>query len=383
MLVMAQGDTSAIADLTELRDISMAELGTVAGIALAAVLIAVVAHAVLFYVLGQSAKRSRTEADEVLVDQLRLPARFLFPFIGLLIALPSMQLDEQLTDSLRRVVGLMAILMTAWMVSRAVRGATILILKRYDVTASNNRRAREVHTRVTVISRIGHVLVMIIGVAAGLMVFPTIRQLGASILASAGISALIIGLAAQRVLGNFLAGLQIALTQPIRIDDVVVIRGEWGRIEEITSTYVVVRIWDERRLVVPFSTIIEEPFENWTRDSSSILGTVYLHVDYTMPVGAMREKVREFAEQDQDWDGRVAQLVVTDAEESTLRLRALVSAASASQAWDMRCRVREKLIDWLQREHPECLPVQREIERHHQSVDDEKSESDSPDGEKG
>jgi small-conductance mechanosensitive channel len=183
-----------------------------------------------------------------------------------------------------------------------------------------------------------------------------VRNLGASLLASAGIAGLVVGIAARPILGNLLAGLQIALTQPIRIDDVVVVEGEWGRIEEIGAAYVVVAIWDQRRLVLPLQYFIEKPFENWTRAASELLGTVFLWVDYGMPVDLLREELRRVCEASPDWDRRVAEIQVTEAGERAVQLRVLVSARDASRAWDLRCHVRERLIDYVRREHPEFLP---------------------------
>jgi small-conductance mechanosensitive channel len=192
-----------------------------------------------------------------------------------------------------------------------------------------------------------------------LMTFPAIRRFGASLLASAGVAGLIVGLAARETISSLLAGIQVALTEPIRLDDVVIVEGEWGRIEEIRMTYVVVRIWDERRLVVPLSYFIEKPFQNWTRKTANILGTVFLYVDYAVPVDEVREQLHRILKDSGLWDGKVWNLQVTDATERTMQLRALMSAPDSSTAWDLRCDVREKLIEFLQREYPGSLPVTR------------------------
>jgi len=199
-------------------------------------------------------------------------------------------------------------------------------------------------------------IVVIFTLASMLMVFEPVRQFGASILASAGVAGLVVGFAAQKSIATLLAGFQIALTQPIRVDDVVIVEGEWGRIEEITLTYVVVCIWDLRRLVVPIGYFIEQPFQNWTRTSADLLGTVELHVDYTVPVDALRTKLTSILESSRHWDRKVNVLQVTDATEQTLVVRALASAANASSCWDLRCEVREKLVAYLRREHPESFP---------------------------
>ncbi len=203
-----------------------------------------------------------------------------------------------------------------------------------------------------------------LAVAAMLMTFEGIEQLGKGLLASAGIAGVVIGFAAQRTLGTFVAGMQIAFTQPIRVDDVVIVEGEWGRIEEITLTYVVVKIWDLRRLILPINYFIEKPFQNWTRVSADILGTVFLYVDYTVPLEAIRQELTRLLKDHKLWDGKVNVVQVTNATERTVEVRLLVSAKDAGSAWDLRCDLREKMIDFLQREYPDALPrIRAELEQ--------------------
>lgn len=201
---------------------------------------------------------------------------------------------------------------------------------------------------------------MVIGavatIAAALTVLPFARQIGVSLFASAGIAGIAVGLAARPMLSNLIAGLQIAFTQPIRIDDVVIVEGEWGWIEEIGIFYVVVRIWDWRRLVVPLSYFIEKPFQNWTRRSASIIGSVFWRLDYRAPVGAMREKLNELCKANELWDGDVVNLQLTESHADTIEVRALMSARTSPQAWDLRCHVREEMLAWLQTEHAYALP---------------------------
>jgi len=192
-----------------------------------------------------------------------------------------------------------------------------------------------------------------------LMTFEKVRQLGTSILASAGVIGIIVGVAAQRTIATFLAGIQIAVTQPIRIDDVVIVENEWGRIEEITLTYVVVRIWDLRRLVLPITYFIEKPFQNWTRVTADILGTVFIYVDYTVPIQAVREELHRILQNSKLWDKKVWGLQVTNTTEHTVELRALMSAPDASSAWDLRCEVRERLVEFIQKNYPDGLPKVR------------------------
>jgi small-conductance mechanosensitive channel len=220
----------------------------------------------------------------------------------------------------------------------------------------DNLEARKIYTQVKVLKKIAVVVIVVFTTASMLMVFDSVRQLGTSILASAGVVGIIIGFAAQRSIATVLAGFQIAMTQPIRLDDVVIVEDEWGRIEEITLTYVVVRIWDLRRLIVPINYFTEKPFQNWTRVSADLLGTVYLYCDYALPVEAVRAELQRLLQASPLWDGKVANVQVTDATEKALQLRALMSASDASKLWDLRCAVREQLLGFLQRKYPDSLP---------------------------
>jgi small-conductance mechanosensitive channel len=207
-----------------------------------------------------------------------------------------------------------------------------------------------------VLTRVLGTIVVVVGIALALLTFPGVQKIGASLLASAGIAGLVLGIAAKSILGNLLAGLQLAFSQPISIDDVVIVEGEFGKIEEIGRTHVVVALWDQRRLIVPLTHFIEKPFQNWTRVTSDILGTVFLWVDYGMPVDPLRAELRRICEAAPEWDRRLCLIQVTETSEGAMQLRALVSAADASRNWDLRCIVREKLIDFIHREYPEHLP---------------------------
>lgn len=228
--------------------------------------------------------------------------------------------------------------------------------QRFDISGPDNLAARSAFTQLRVATRIGVALVSVLGVAAALMTFDSVRQIGAGLLASAGIAGIVIGFAAQRSLGTLFAGIQIAITQPIRLDDVVIVEGEWGRIEEITLTYVVVNIWDQRRLVVPINYFIEKPFQNWTRTTAELLGTVYIYTDFMLPVDEVRAELVRIVEANPLWDGRVQNIQVTDVRERSVQLRAMVSAATSGNLWDLRVQVRERLVDYLRRHHPEALP---------------------------
>lgn len=229
-------------------------------------------------------------------------------------------------------------------------------LAKLHLGAEDNLEARKSATRLDVVRRIWIVTAGIITLAAALTVIPGVKQIGVSLFASAGIAGLAIGLAARPMLGNLIAGLQIAFTQPIRLDDAVVVEGEWGWIEEIGLFYVVIKIWDWRRLVVPLSYFIEQPFQNWTRKNASIIGSVFWTVDYHAPVSKMRDKLEEICKTTPLWNGDVVNLQVTEASGTSVTVRALASASTSPKAWDLRCYIREQMIEWLQAEHPEALP---------------------------
>jgi small-conductance mechanosensitive channel len=202
-------------------------------------------------------------------------------------------------------------------------------------------------------------IIVLAGLALMLMTFPGARQFGASLLASAGVVGLVAGIAARPIFSNLIAGLQIALAQPFRIDDVLIIQGEWGRVEEITGTYVVHKLWDERRLIVPLQWFIENPFQNWTRTNAQITGTVFLWVDYRMPLAPLREAAQRACEQAPEWDGRTCVLQLMDAGERSLQLRVLVSSSNSGLNGDLRCKVREALVEVMQRDYPQHLPLMR------------------------
>jgi small-conductance mechanosensitive channel len=331
----------------------------------AAVLLGLLGYVILFKVLLRFAARRDTSLHQALVHRWRSPAKLLLPLLSLLFALPSISLPVEVASLLQHLCSLTLIAAIAWLLAATIFGLQELVLRRYDVTASDNLKARAVSTQVKVLVKIVMVLILLIAGATMLMTFDNVRQVGVSLLASAGIAGIIIGFAAQRTLATFIAGIQIAITQPIRLDDVVVVEGEWGRIEEITLTYVVVCIWDLRRLVLPITYFLEKPFQNWTRVSADLLGTVTLHCDYRVPVAAVRAELERILAGNELWDGKVCGLVVVDATDKTVVLRALVSTKNSGDGWDLRCYVREKLVEFMQREYPDCLPRMRaEVEEH-------------------
>lgn len=300
--------------------------------------------------------RTETPWDDVLLPILGRAARLTLPLLAIILSAPALAIPERWHQLFQNAVSMVLIGTVAYMLFQIVDAVSNLVLRRYRIDVRDNREARAVHTQVLVLRRIAAVVIGVFTVASMLMVFDSVRQFGTAILASAGVAGIIVGFAAQRSIATLLAGFQIAITQPIRIDDVVIVENEWGRIEEITLTYVVVRIWDLRRLVLPITYFIEKPFQNWTRTSAEILGTVFLYVDYRVPLDELRAELTRILQASKHWDGKVNVLQVTDATERTLQIRALASAADASEAWNLRCEVREKLVRFLQERHPYGLP---------------------------
>jgi small-conductance mechanosensitive channel len=295
-----------------------------------------------------------------IVAKANTPMEFIVPLAMLLLTFRAAP-DEpaRLIGALEHAVGIALIVACTWFLVRLL-GALEATVSRYNpIDLEDNLRARRVRTQVRVLSRTGQVTIVLLGLGIALMTFPPVRQFGTSLLASAGIAGLAVGLAAKPVLGNLIAGLQIALTQPIRLDDVVIVEGEWGRIEEITGTYVVVKIWDERRMIVPLQYFIEHPFQNWTRSSSQILGSVLLWFDYGLPLEPLRAEMERLCTASGDWDGRVMVMQVVDSNEKAMQVRALMSSANSSKSFDLRCAVREGLIAFVRRDFPEFLPRMR------------------------
>jgi small-conductance mechanosensitive channel len=305
------------------------------------------------------ARGSENTWDDLLVPLAGKAVRRALPLLALILAVPALTVPPAVGEVLRNGTSLLLIAVVAFIMLEVVNAAAAFVLSRYPLEVSDNLQARSIYTQVVVLKKVAVSIISVFTLASMLMVFDSVRQFGESILASAGIAGIVVGFAAQRSIATLLAGFQIALTQPIRLDDVVIVEKEWGRIEEITLTYVVVRVWDLRRLVVPITYFIEQPFQNWTRTSSDILGTIFLYVDYTVPVDSLRGELTRILKASRFWDGKVNILQVTDAKEHTLEVRALASAADASMAWDLRCEIREQLVGFLQRNYPESLPKLR------------------------
>lgn len=294
-----------------------------------------------------------------MISKARSAGRWVVPLVALQMVWQAALDNLRYIDSVRHLNGLLLIASCSWLAVRCINGFTEGVLAKHPQDVEDNLQARRIHTQAKVLARTASTMVVVAGAALILMTFPGARQVGASLLASAGVIGIVAGLAAKPVFSNLIAGLQIALAQPIRIDDVLIAEGEWGKVEEITSTFVVMKLWDERRLILPLSYFIEKPFQNWTRQSAQLLGSIFIYVDYTMPLAPLRAEMARIVRAAPEWDGRVFVLQVTDATERTMQLRILATAATAPLAFDLRCRIREGLIDFVQREYPESLPKLR------------------------
>jgi small-conductance mechanosensitive channel len=291
--------------------------------------------------------------------QIRGLTRLALLILAMIIALPVAPLGSNTSVLVARLLAIAIICLVGWTCITALHIAADIYLRRYRLDVDDNLLARKHNTQVRVLLRAIDGVLVLLTAGAALMTFQEVRQYGVSLFASAGVAGIVAGLAARPVLSNLMAGVQLAMTQPIRLEDAVIVENEWGNIEEITSTYVVVRLWDWRRMILPLTYFIEKPFQNWTRDSAALIGTAMIYVDYRAPVGAMRQKLEEIVKNSKLWDGRVVNLAVTDAKQQTIEVRCLASAGSAGQVFDLRCEIREKMIDFLQREHPSALPRQR------------------------
>jgi len=302
-------------------------------------------------------KRSDYYLFKSVTKNLQAPAAILIPLLTLNGALPLIDIDDH--PVLSKIMELALISGFAFLIVRIVVVFEDLIYFRNDITVADNLKARKIRTQIKFVSRMLIVIVVVMAVAAMLLSFENLRKVGTGLLAGVGVGSIIIGFAAQSTLSNLLAGFQIAFTQPIRIDDIVVVEGEWGRIEDITLTYVVVKIWDERRLVLPINYFIQKPFQNWTRVNSDLLGTVFLYLDYTAPIEKIRQRFMSLLRDDKRWDRKVSSIQVTDCKERVIEVRALMSARNSGEAFDLRCYVREKLIEFIQQEYPWSLPKTR------------------------
>lgn len=310
----------------------------------------------LVYKSGERLLSRRDEFWRALLKRTRGPVWSGLAILGAAMALNVAPLPDRDLSFLRHLLLVSFVICAIWFLRTALDIWVTLHLRRFRIDVEDNLLARKHVTQSRVLQRVGDVVLLMLGLGAVLMTFEGVRQYGVSLLASAGAAGIVVGLALQPILRNLFAGIQLALTQPIRIDDAVIVEGEWGNIEEITATYVVVRIWDRRRLVVPLTYFIEQPFQNWTREQASLLGDVFIYLDYTVPIDALRKEVRRIVEASSLWDGDVAVVQVTDFQRDVMEVRILASASNSGRAFDLRCEIREKIADFLQEHYPSSLP---------------------------
>ncbi|MDX1761811.1 MAG: mechanosensitive ion channel [Christiangramia sp.] len=324
------------------------------------ILILILTFSITFYLFKRLGKNPRNILPVNFAHKIKIP---LLIFLASLIAQVAVIGDIFMFETSKKIVGHLSVIgiifSIAWFLILLFKVFKKRMLKKYDVSSSNNLKARKVYTQFTILENIIIFVIVILAIGIALMSFDSIRSVGVSVLTSAGIAGIIIGLAAQKAIGTLLAGIQIAITQPIRLDDVVIVEGEWGWIEEINLTYVVVRVWDKRRLVVPTTYFIEKTFQNWTRSSADILGTVYIYADYALPFDAIRKEQTRLLNSTDLWDGNVNVMQVTNATEKSVEIRVLVSAKDSPTAWDLRVYLREKLLEFIQKNYPESLPKAR------------------------
>ena len=330
------------------------------------VVVAVVIYLVANLLFSRSLARIRSSIRYVSIplELMAWPFRLLLSLMTLSLLLHYMQLSGDIRDLLNHTLLIATIIEISWFLMRMLIVLEQFILQHYAAKVRENEAARKISTHVSLARKILNVLLVLFALAGVLMTFDTVRHVGMSILASAGIAGIILGFAAQKSLTTLISGIQIAITQPISIDDMVVVENERGRIEEITLTYVVVQLWDQRRLIVPITWFIDRPFQNWSRTSPELLGSVFFYTDYTVNPETLRHELERVVSSTPLWDGRVAKLQITNITDKSVEIRALVSAANFSNVWDLRCLVREQLIEFIKSNYPGWLPkVTMEMEQ--------------------
>src|SRR5580704_4058437 len=294
-----------------------------------------------------------------LLNRLSKPFSYFLPLLAFNFLLPLMRLRADISQFLNKTTEILLAISFANVLIALVKVFEDYVYHTFDIDKADNLKERKIRTQLQFIRRLAISLIIILTICAILLSFNNLRKIGTGLLTGVGVGGIIIGFAAQKSLGNFLAGFQIAFTQPLRIDDVLVVENEWGRVEEITLSYVVLKIWDQRRLILPINYFVEKPFQNWTRNTSDILGTVFLYLDYSIPLQPVRTELTRLLENNPLWDKRINILQVTNTSERTIEVRALMSAGSSGNAFDLRCDVREGLIKFIQENYPQSLPTTR------------------------
>lgn len=327
----------------------------------AAVCVALALHWIAIHLLCRFVTRTKSPLDDPFIIRARRPSRWLLVALGLAFVRPSLVLGARGHAIWEQAAAVIVPGLVGWLVIALIRALEDVVTVRADISMEDNLRARRQRTRTAILGRIAIMVAAFVTLCLMLFSIPSVRAVGVTLMASAGLAALAVGAAAQPLLKNIIAGVQLAFTEPIRIDDVVIIEGEWGRIEEIHLTYVVVAIWDERRLVVPISKFLEESFQNWTRSTSRLLGSIFWHLDPAADVDRLRQRYEALVRASKLWDGRGFALQVTDMTSDAIEVRGLATARNAEQAFDLRCELREKLLAWLREEMPEALPRRRQM----------------------
>lgn len=350
-------DTAAAWVHTQGRSLSVIAAGLTSLVI--AIVAALVLHRVAMAVLRRAARRTADQADDIVLAHAAQPSRWIMVAIAGSLAQRFVPLDPWAAELWRQVAGFAMPALFGWLALALVRAVKQIVDLRADISVENNLQARRRRTRVGILLRVVTVLILFLSICMMLLSIPGVRNVGVTLMASAGLAGLAVGAAAQPALKNLIAGVQMAFTEPIRIDDVVIIAGEWGRIEDIRLTYVVVRVWDDRRLIVPVSKFLEDSFQNWTRESSQLLGSAFFYVDPTADVPRIRAALEGIVKANSLWDGRFFNLQVTDIKPDVMELRVLVTAADASRAFDLRCAVREDLMAYIAAQIPEALPRHR------------------------
>lgn len=307
------------------------------------------------------ANKTQSKSGAIIAQFLSRNLKYVVSLITLNIVIPILPIQDDIRYYILKLLQLFLIGVISWICLELVSAFEKTILEKYQITAQDNLLARKVYTQTKVFKKLATVMILFFTITAILMTFESVRQYGTSLLASAGVLTAITGFAAQRSIAGLVAGLQIAISQPIRIDDAVLVENEFGFIEEISLTYVVIRLWDWRRLIVPINYFIEKPFQNWTRHSTNLIGVIFLYVDYTFPVDELRAELKRILDESELWDGKVAVIHVSDSKPEAMELRILASATNAPNTWDLRCEIREKLIAFIQKNYPQCLPKRREV----------------------
>jgi small-conductance mechanosensitive channel len=326
---------------------------------IALLIIIFIIYRYLFLIFKKKVSRTPGKFDDFILNLFKIPALWLFYWVLLKIFTHVFLSNLPFSPLLLHIDTLLLIFSIAWISIQFIKAGAYYLQNKLDIGTADNLNARSRLTQIKVFKSIANSLIIIIAISVGLLTFEQVRSIGISLLTSAGIIGIIIGFAAQKSIGMILAGIQLAITQPIRLDDVVIVEGEWGRIEEITLTYVVVKIWDERRLVLPVTWFLEKPFQNWTRTAADITGTIFLYVDFSFPVDSIRKALPEMLKGNPDWDGRLWNVQVTKATEQYKEVRVLLSSVDSSKNWDLRTAIREKLIDFINVNYPDSFAKTR------------------------